>query len=383
MSIPIRTSNLHLPKGLRPVRTVLLLMAMLLVVGIATVGLEWLLGGEARLLASPPQAEAAPASSANPWYGTPWTLVGFAAVTLGLLAFCMRNQTVRLSRQRDELEQGLKAKTSEAQAQKQRLETYNQELLRANEALRETVEEKSKLLGMAAHDLKNPLFGIRALAEIVLESDELSDKHTRKLNLIRESADDTLHLIDDLLRTAASSVQSEAEVRPVDVAALAQWVVRSFEPHAERKGQALRCAASSDDCVVAGDKKKLQEAIDNLVSNALKYSPPGETVVVCVDRQDGAVRVSVEDAGPGLSKADQQRMFAPFQRLTPKPTGEEGSSGLGLYIVKRIAEGHDGHVEVDTALGEGSTFSLVLPSASADRPPVPPAPPREVEEVRQ
>lgn len=378
MSTNIRIPNTHFPTRTRPFAYVILLTTLFLIVGVATVGLEWAVGAE--LLVPPLQAEGAPPAPSTPWYGTSWALAAYGVGALGVLAFCMRCRSVQLSRQRDDLEEVLRRKTSEVQAQKQQLETYNQELLRTNEALRKTVEEKSKLLGMAAHDLKNPLFGIRALSEIVLESGELSAKHTRKLNLIRESADDTLHLIDDLLTTAASSVQSEANIQPVDVAALAQWVVRSFAPHAERKDQALHCTVATEaPCVVEGDKQKLREAIDNLVSNALKYSPPGEAVAVRVDRQDGAVRVAVEDDGPGLSESDQQRMFAPFQRLTPTPTGEEGASGLGLYIVKRIVEGHDGRVEVDTALGEGSTFSLVLPATTATTPPVPKTNPQEVE----
>jgi len=378
MSTNIRIPNRRTPRGMRSLAHVFWLVTLLLAVGAATVGLEWAVG--AKPLLSLPQAEVASSSSPMPWYGTPWALAAYGVGLLGVFAFCLRCRSVQLSRQRDELEEVLQRKTSEVEAQKKQLETYNQELLRTNEALRKTVEEKSKLLGMAAHDLKNPLFGIRALSEIVLESGELSTKHTRKLNLIRESADDTLHLIDDLLTTAASSVQSEASLQPVDVAALAQWVVRSFAPHAERKDQTLRCTVATEaPCVVEGDKQKLREAIDNLVSNALKYSPPGEAVAVRVDRQEGAVRVAVEDDGPGLSESDQQRMFAPFQRLTPTPTGEEGASGLGLYIVKRIVEGHDGRVEVDTALGEGSTFSLVLPATPSTTPPVPKANPQEVE----
>lgn len=380
MAAPTRRPTSFFRRTARPLADALLLATGFVVVGVVMAGLDGTVGAGAAPLDQPVQAQGTVSSPSAPWYATPWALAAYGAGALGLLVFCMRCRTVALNRQREELEQVLETKTSEVEAQRQQLETYNQELLRTNEALRETVEEKSKLLGMAAHDLKNPLFGIRALSEIVLESDELSAKHRRKLNLIRGSADETLRLIDDLLTTAASAVQSEAQTEPVDVAALAQWVVRSFAPHAERKEQALDCTVATEaPCVVEGHKKKLREAIDNLVSNALKYSPPGETVVVRVTRRDGAVWVSVEDAGPGLSEADQKRMFAPFQRLTPEPTGEEGSSGLGLYIVKRIAETYDGRVEVETSLGEGSTFSLVLPVTTPDTPPVPQAQPQEVE----
>ena len=301
------------------------------------------------------------------WYESRWLIGASAVGVLVILFLGVRWRTAYLEHRSQRLENLVSKRTREVERQKEQLQTYNQELLRTNEALRQTVEENSRLLGMAAHDLKNPLFGIRALSEIVLESGELSEKNDRKVNLIHDSASEAIHLIEDLLASAASASHRESDFEPVDVSALSQWVVRSFEPQAERKDQTVRCQVSANrPCVVEGDKRKLREAINNLVSNALKYSPPGEDVELLVDRQDGQVRVDVIDAGPGLSEADQRRMFAPFQRLSPEPTGGEGSSGLGLYIVKQIAEMHDGTVEVDTEVGEGSTFSLVLPRAEGE-----------------
>jgi len=231
--------------------------------------------------------------------------------------------------------------------------------------LQETVEQKSKLLGVAAHDLKNPLFGIRALSEVLLERGDVDDNAKRKLDLIRSSADETLTLINDLLASAASSAQAQAEMEMIDAGALAEWVAHSFQHQAERKEQRLTAAVPSEPCIVEADKRKLREAMNNLISNAIKYSPHGAPILVRVDGSDDEIHFSVEDQGPGLSVEDQHRLFAPFQRLTPEPTGDEGSSGLGLYIVKQIAELHDGDVDVETSLGEGSTFTLIIPAASA------------------
>lgn len=376
-AIPVQTR----PPGRFPPSAVLFLLVMAVIVGgVVTTsgggGVE-LLEASSSPLGSAPQAE--PAASV-PWYAAPWALIAYAIGTIGVVALLLRSRTVYLERRQEELERIVEQRTSEVQFQKRRLESYNEELLRTNEILRKTVEEKSKLLGMAAHDLKNPLFGIRALSEIVLENEELPPKSERKLNLIRESAEETLQLIDNLLATASTAVQTEPESEPVDVAALVRWVVRSFEPHAERKAQSLHCSVKSDEpCVVDGSKRKLREAIDNLVSNALKYSSQGDDISVDVGRADGEVTVSVEDAGPGLSESDQKRMFAPFQRLTPAPTGDEGSSGLGLYIVKQIVEMHDGRIEVDTELGRGSTFTLAFPATRHTTTPVPDVEPREME----
>lgn len=305
------------------------------------------------------------------WYRTPWAYAAYIGIAIGLVVGFVRWRTASLQRTRRALERLVDRRTAEVQGQKEKLETYNRELLRANEALRETVEEKSRLLGMAAHDLKNPLFGIRALSEIVLETESLSAKSERKLNLIRESADETLHLIDGLLTSAATSSQTENDREAVDVGELIRWIVQGFEPQADRKGQTIYCRVPEKACVVLGDKRRLREAINNLISNAVKYSPSGEDVHVVIERHEDTVHIAVSDAGPGLSETDQKRMFAPFQRLSARPTGGESSSGLGLYIVKQIAEIHDGTVEVETAPGEGSTFTLVLPTTTADTDPVP------------
>lgn len=328
---------------------------------------------------SPSAPQTAPSSS-TPWYATPWALLAYLVGTVGVVFLFLRSRTAYLERRQDELERTVDQRTSEVEFQKRQLESYNRELLRTNETLRKTVEEKSKLLGMAAHDLKNPLFGIRALSEIVLENEALTAKSERKLGLIRKSADETLRLIDDLLATAATAAQTDPDPEPVDVAALTQWVVQSFESHSERKEQALHCSIETDRrCVVEGSKRKLREAIDNLVSNALKYSPRGGNISVQVDRAGDDVTISVQDAGPGLSESDQERMFAPFQRLTPEPTGDEGSSGLGLYIVKQVVEIHDGRIEVDTEVGRGSTFTLVFPATTPATTPVPDVEPKDVE----
>ena len=327
----------------------------------------------------PPLQESVPDEEAtqetdrsNPWYRTPWAWAGYGIGVIALVVVLVRWRTASLERRRRSLEDVVAERTREVRRQKRQLEAYNRELLRTNETLRHTLEEKSRLLGMAAHDLKNPLFGIRALSEILLETEALSEKSERKLTLICESANETLHLIDDLLSTAAGAVQNERDHEAVDLAVLTQWVVRSFEPQAERKEQALSHAVATDEpCVVTGDRRKLREAVGNLVGNALKYSPPGEDVDVRVDRCNDVVQVAVSDDGPGLSERDQERMFAPFQRLSPEPTGGEGSSGLGLYIVKQIVDQHGGTIDVESAPGVGSTFVLALPAAVPEGPTVP------------
>jgi len=299
-----------------------------------------------------------------PWYRTGWAYLLYAVLAVGLVSTLVKWRTAHLDRRKQRLERIVAERTAEVEEQARQLETVNTELLRSNEDLQEAIEEKSKLLGVAAHDLKNPIFGIRALAEVALDRVDGNEYVERKLSLIQSVADETLGLITDLLASAASTARTQLDVERVDVVEIADWVVHSFQPQAERKDQHLHCSLPEAPCPVRADKRKLREAMSNLVSNAIKYSPHASRVRVDVQRRGRSVCFRVEDDGPGLSQEDQQRMFAPFQRLTPSPTGEEGSSGLGLYIVKNIVDLHDGEVVVESEIGKGSVFEIVLPDAS-------------------
>lgn len=319
---------------------------------------------------------------ARPWFRTLWAYGLYAAVAIGAIGGLVRWRSVHLERRADRLERVVASRTAEVEVQARRLETVNEELVRTNDHLRKAIEEKSELLGVAAHDLKNPIFGIRALAEVMLERsglDEsgLDEKAQRKMDLIRQSADEALHLINDLLASAANSGRVRLEAKPIDLAALTEWVCHTFAVQADRKDQTLRHDVPDEPCMVEGDERKLREALNNLVSNAIKYSPHGAPIEVRVRPDGERYRFTVSDAGPGLSEEDQQRLFTPFQRLTPEPTGDEGSSGLGLYIVKQIVTLHDGTVGVESTLGEGSTFIIelpALPDTDADAGARPPGP---------
>lgn len=232
--------------------------------------------------------------------------------------------------------------------------------------LRERLEAKTALFASTVHDLKTPLLGIRQLSVLVLEDATLSEDGQRKLELIRATADEAMGRVDQLLSTTADE-EGMLGWGSVNLGTLVKDVVHRLRPHAEYKEQILRYRLPDSSCRVEGDELRLQEAVGNLVSNALKYSPQGETIEVEVISSAECVRISVSDNGPGLSESDQKRLFSPFQRLTPQPTGNERSSGVGLYITKQVMNLHRGDVEVVTAEGQGSTFTLVLPTTPSSR----------------
>jgi len=214
------------------------------------------------------------------------------------------------------------------------------------------------------HDLKTPLLGIRQLADILLQTESLTKDGRRELALIRAAAVEAMDRIDDLIAEAKDAARGR-DWESVDVAEVADQVVRRFQPHAEAKKQALYYQAPSDPCLVRGNGDRLREATSNLVSNAVKFSPPGGAICVTVEPIGSRIRLSVSDNGPGLGLEDQRNLFKPFRSLGPGPTGEERSSGLGLYLTHQIAKEHGGNVVVATAKDKGSTFSIVVPALSS------------------
>jgi signal transduction histidine kinase len=223
----------------------------------------------------------------------------------------------------------------------------------------------SRQLSAVLHELKNPILAIERLSDILLEEEKLSDDTKRKIELIYTSAKEASGYLEEMDFSSPPVLVDNFTFEPVDVVGLAEQVVEGFQPHAEYKNQELRRADFAESAVVVGDEVRLQEAMKNLVNNALKYSPHGETVEVRVTRSEETVRFSVSDSGPGLEEDDLDRLFKPFQRLAQQPTDGEVSLGLGLYLVKEIIGRHEGEVDVETTRGEGSTFTLILPAASA------------------
>jgi signal transduction histidine kinase len=149
---------------------------------------------------------------------------------------------------------------------------------------------------------------------------------------------------------------------PVDIAALVSDVADANQPLAVNKQQSITVSAPQN-IVTMCDTDRIREAIDNLVSNAIKYSPIGGKIAVVVTHEEDNTVIRVADEGAGLSPEDLGRLFGRFQRLSAKPTAGESSTGLGLSIVKRIIDMHGGEVAANSdGPGKGSTFTIVLPA---------------------
>ncbi len=225
---------------------------------------------------------------------------------------------------------------------------------------------KNEILGTVAHDLKNPLGVILGRTEMLSEligAGTPPDTMASQVEHIRNAARRLTSMVDHLISDAmADAFDISIRREPVDVAALAAEVAEANQPLAANKQQTITVAAPEEQ-VVACDADRIREAIDNLISNAVKYSPVGGQITVEVAPDDETqIAIRVSDEGPGLSPEDVGRLFGRFQRLSAKPTGGESSTGLGLSIVKKIVEMHDGEVAADSAgPGRGATFTIRLP----------------------
>ena len=226
---------------------------------------------------------------------------------------------------------------------------------------------KNEILGTVAHDLKNPLGVILGRTEMLTELISTAasvDSVTAQVTHIRDATKRLTSMVDHLISDAMAdafdiSIRREA----VDIAALTSEVAEANRPLAVNKQQTITVSAPPQ-LMTMCDTDRIREAIDNLVSNAIKYSPVGGRIAVVVTEDEDNAMIRVSDEGAGLSPEDLGRLFGRFQRLSAKPTAGESSTGLGLSIVKRIIDMHGGEVTAESpGPGQGSIFTVTLPTA--------------------
>ncbi len=318
----------------------------------------------------------------RPHFWQSWAFYAGTVLTVGVAGFGLYRLRVRALRERErELRALVDERTGSLQREKEKaeralaeLEEAHARLARSNAALSEASQMKTELLGIAAHDMKNPLQSIMGCAELILGDPTQTRPTHEKAGIIYRSSKRMLGLVSQLVETSVlESGQMTLQKRTVDLGQSAEAVVAANEQQARHKEQRL-LAEIEPGCLVEGDEDRLREAIDNLVSNAIKYSQHGREVRIRVRRAGARVRLEVQDQGPGIAERDRPRLFGKFQRLGVRPTGGESSTGLGLAIVKQLVELHDGRVSAESdGPGCGSTFVMDLPASPAEAA-VPPSP---------
>jgi signal transduction histidine kinase len=247
------------------------------------------------------------------------------------------------------------------------LSNLGRELQKKNAELVKLNDLKNQFLGMAAHDLRNPIGVILTYSDFILEEagKVLGEEHRQFLTTIHKSSDFMLSILNDLLDiTKIESGRLELDLEPADLTALIDHNVTLNRVLAVKKSIQIQFQHDEDLPPTPVDRGKIDQVLNNLISNAVKFSVAGTTVVVRAFRSDGQVTVSVKDEGPGIPEEERQKLFRPFSRTSVQSTGGEKSTGLGLAIVKKIIQGHRGKIWVESGIGIGSTFYFTLPLES-------------------
>lgn len=244
------------------------------------------------------------------------------------------------------------------------LHDRREELEWSNANVKEAFEENKRLLGVAAHDIRSGIGAIAATSELLCESLGGNPGESQgEAELIRKESRRLLVFLEELLEKSCSEM-GQIKIRPAknDVAEIANDSKDAYENLAAKKGQTIRIALEGGSTLVFADPIRTRQVLDNLVSNAIKFSPARAQIVIEIRAIDGYVEVSVVDEGPGLTAEDLEKVFGEFAKLSAKPTANEQSHGLGLSIVRSIVQLHGGRVRAENRHeGSGARFCFTLP----------------------
>ena len=244
-----------------------------------------------------------------------------------------------------------------------KLKTLMADLEAKNEKLTELNDLKNKFLGMASHDLRNPISTIQGFSKILLDHGETLAKDAKKefLQSIHKVSHDMLTLLEDLLNISTiESGKLDLQLKPDSLIKVVEERVRMYRVMADNKNIATHLAIE-EIADFSFDANRISQVIDNLLSNAIKFSPAGKEIYIGLEQKNRQARFSVRDQGPGISLEDQDKLFKHFQKLKARPTADEPSHGLGLAIAKKMVEAHNGKITVESRAGSGATFRFEIP----------------------
>ena len=237
------------------------------------------------------------------------------------------------------------------------------ELARKTAALERLAAEKARLVAIAAHDLRNPLTVIASYADLLRIDGAVDGEHLLDVEEISRSARFMSELVEEMLDSSrVESGYVDLDLQEIDLVNAARHAARINQMRADRKQIQISFAPRVESAPIRADAVKLRQIINNLVVNAIKFSPPRSTVTIRVDSGNGKPVLEVADEGVGIPSAKLSTIFEPFSTLGSSGTAGEKSTGLGLAIVKQLVGLHGGVVEVESEVGRGSVFRVIFGS---------------------
>jgi signal transduction histidine kinase len=267
------------------------------------------------------------------------------------------------------------AANAELEFRTKELSSANEQISKQHEKLKELIAEQDEFIGIASHDLKNPLTGIQGLSELLMTENNLPNETVKNISkTIHKSSIKMFELIKNLLDVNALDRGGQKFIiSTFDIAPSLAFAADVYSGRGAEKNITVHFHyPESPKTMVLADRTASEQIIDNIVSNAVKYSPLEKNVWITVEERTmmlqestqakKAIVFAVRDEGPGLSDDDKSKLFGKFARLSAQPTGGEHSTGLGLSIVKKMVEAMNGRVWCESELGKGATFLVALPA---------------------
>lgn len=235
------------------------------------------------------------------------------------------------------------------------------------ERLRTLVEQRDSFIGMAAHDLRTPIQVVQGFTDLLLHPKTDPTEYRNFVLIIQETMHDMLNLLNNLLDiTAIESGKIQLNRKLVRIDTFVERIARDNRMLSDKKGIYLDVVLEKDLPQFRFDALRIEQVLNNFLSNAFKFSESGSTVTISVRKLDGEVEFRVVDQGMGIRPDEITRIFNEFQRTSNKPTGSESSTGLGLSIARKLVELHEGRIGVKSQVGKGSSFYFTLPTNDVD-----------------
>jgi signal transduction histidine kinase len=237
-----------------------------------------------------------------------------------------------------------------------KLELQNEEILNKNEELLSLNVEKNNLIGIVAHDLKSPLNQIKGLLSLVKMTGKVDEESAKYLGMMELSAVRLNEMIAKILDVEAiESRQMNLKIEGINLSEILNNVADRYINDAVKKNIIINRNIPVG-VIAQADKNYAEQVLENLVSNAIKFSPYERSVFINLTTDNGKAVCEVKDQGPGLSEEDKKKLFGKYQKLSAKPTGNEISTGLGLSIVKKFVEAMSGEIWCESELEKGASF---------------------------